>query len=147
MKPLTSGKGIATLILSALFLSTLIFGSGCTSGNARLESGGAYAAEGRAPDFAFYAVESSYPLALAAFKTASRLEMDNRDMFWKLSPDIKHALDDIRPKALAADRAYSKARVAYLKSPTPDGLSGLQTILGQIQQLATAAVAAVPKQP
>ena len=139
---ITFGKGVSILIL----LLCIFLGSGCTSGNARLESGGAYAAEGQAPDYAFYAVESGYALALAAFKTASRLEIDNRATFWAISPTIKHTLDEIRPKALAADRAYSKARVAYLKTPTPDGLSNLQTILGQIQQLAAASVAAIPKQ-
>lgn len=128
-------------ITLAIFLS-----SGCATGNARLEPGGAYAPTGQAADFAFYGVESAYALALAAFKTASRLEIDNRAALWAVSTNIKHTLDEIRPKALAADRAYAKARMAYLKDPTPDGLSGLQTILGQFQQLAGAAIAAIPKQ-
>lgn len=137
----------AARLLAGIIVLALSLGlTGCTTGNARLEPGGAYAATGQAPDFLFYAVDSSYELALAAFKTASKLEIDNRKTFWTISQDIKHTLDEIRPKALEVDRTYSRARGAYLKNPTADGLAGLQTILGQFQQLANAAIAAIPKQ-
>jgi len=133
----------AAVLVCAALLPVLV---GCASGNARLETGGAYARTNNAPDYAFYALEVSYDLALSAFKTASRLEIDNRQLFWSVSPEIKHTLDAIRPQALAAARAYSKARAIYVSNPTPSGLSGLQTLLGQFQNLATAAVASLPKE-
>jgi hypothetical protein len=141
MKKLIS---ITAAVLVCAALLPVLFG--CASGNARLETGGAYARTNNAPDYAFYAIEVSYDLALSSFKTASRLEIDNRQLFWNLSPDIKHTLDVIRPQALAADRAYSKARAVYISNPTPAGLSGLQTLLGQFQQLAAAAVSSIPKE-
>jgi hypothetical protein len=72
-----------------------------------------------------------------------RFERDNRDNLWKLSPDIKHTLDKIRPDAAQAVQTYAAARKAYIANPTPTGLSMLNTILAKVQQVSAAAAAAV----
>lgn len=143
------------LLLSALALS---LGSiGCKTG--QLETGGAYApgvevvADGRtnvvataAPDRALFVIDSAFELAYSAVDTAFSLEKTNRQLLWSISPDIKHTLDRIRPQAADAVRTYTRAREQYLQNPTPANLSLLETTLRQLQNLASAAQMALPKQ-
>jgi hypothetical protein len=140
-------KTIAILFL----LAGLAFGTMTGCGKATLESGGAYApvdANGVAivrPDLAFFEVDSAYDLAYSAVHAVFKFERDNRALLWKLSPDIKHTLDKARPQAVSANVRYAQARKAYLANPVPANLSTLQTILAEMQSLASAASAAVPK--
>lgn len=129
----------------------------------KLEPGGAYApatlnvttnadlttttnvVETAAPDQALFEVDSAFELAYMAVDTAFKLEKQNRELLWSISPSIKHTLDDIRPKALEAVQRYTKFRRIYLLQPTPAGLSQLQTILSQMQSFSTAAQGALPR--
>ena len=98
-------------------------------------------------DLAFYTTDAAFLLAASTLDTVFRFEKDNRDNLWKLSPDIKHTLDKIRPDAAQAVATYAAARKAYMSSPTPTGLSLLNTILAKVQQVSVAAAAAVATLP
>lgn len=129
---------------------------GCAS---RLESGGAYAPTKEviengqtnivataAPDKGFFVVDASFDLAYSAVDAAFNFEKNNRLLLWRLSPEIKHTLDKIRPQAFNAVQIYGTARDAYLANPTPAGLDALKTALGKMQQISAAAQAALPKE-
>jgi hypothetical protein len=110
-----------------------------------LESGGPYAHAGQQADMAFYAVDGAFDLAFSTIDAAFKFEKQNRAELWKLSPDIKHTLDKIRPEASKIVRQYLTARDAYKKHPTPAGLTDLQFTLATIQRLAASALATIPK--
>lgn len=117
-----------------------------------LQPGGAYApvdAQGNAlvaPDMSLFVVDSAYQLAYQATDTVFTAEKNNRDLLWKVSPNIKHTLDIIRPQAVKANADYLAARAVYLANPTPANLTGLKAILAKVQQLAITAQSALPKQ-
>lgn len=124
--------------------------SGC---KAHLESGGVYspvstnAATGAvtsSPDLPFYTADSAFWLAYTTLDTLFTIERDNRDVLFKVSPEIKHGLDAIRPTALQIAQGYLKARQAYIAHPTPEGLTGVNELLARLQQLVIAAQAALP---
>lgn len=94
-------------------------------------------------DKGFFAVDSSYDLAYSILDAAFVFEKENRLALWQLTPQIKHTLDSIRPKAWDANMRYAAARKAYQLNPTPGGLTTLQTILAELQNLTNAAQAAV----
>lgn len=94
-------------------------------------------------DLALYTADASFDLAYKTMDAAFKIERDNRDYFWKLSPQIKHTMDRLRVIAQQAVNDYAAARTAYLANPTPAGLTGVQAVLAQIQQLVYAATAAV----
>lgn len=129
------------LLTAALFLWT-----GATCNNARLETGGAYAPVGQQADIAFYSTDAAYDLAYTAIDTIFTFERNNRDALWKISPDIKHTLDGLRPQAWEVNKQYHVAREAYKKVPVPDNLTVLQQVLAKMQKLLAAANAVVPKQ-
>lgn len=116
-----------------------------------LEPGGAYAATNTVPDLTFYQVDAGFRAAYGTLDSAFNWERDNRADLWKISPKIKHDLDAIRPTAAEVVRNYAVARTAYKASPTPAGLSQLQTILAKAQQLMQTAQAVInnnlPKTP
>lgn len=116
--------------------------TGCKS---TLEPGGAYAPAGQAPDKAFFAVDAAFDIAYSAVDAAFNFEKTNRQLLWKISPEIKHVMDKVRPQALVVAREYTEARRAYLLNPTPSGLTQLQTILSRLQQLSVAVTSALPK--
>lgn len=148
-----------------LTLAALSIGlcAGCKS-SGRLEQGGAYAPGSyqiatndsggavtnfvatAAPDRALFVIDSAFDLAYSTFTTVTDIERRNRQWLWSVSPDIKHSLDKIRPQASEAAKRFSMARETYLKNPTPGGLTELQTILSQFQNLAASAQAALPQQ-
>lgn len=136
-------RWLASVMLVVAFTLTAAGPVGCAS---RLEPGGAYALEGQAPDKAFYAVEASFDLATSVVHTAFEFERSNRLMLWRISPDIKHGLDKLRPVAKQVVKEYGVAREAYLANPTPAGLSTMKTVLGRLQQTASAAQAVLPKE-
>jgi hypothetical protein len=141
-----------------LFVSLLCVAVGASLGftacKGTLQQGGAYSpitvsADGvtnSAPDMPLFLADSAYQLAYNTVNAAFTTEYNNRDLLFKVSPTIKHTLDNIRPDAVKANADYLKARQVYIANPTPQNLSGVQAVLAKIQQLATAAQAALPKQ-
>ena len=136
-------------IILAVTLAIIGLGSSCRS--ARLGPGGAYSGvstngvTNSVAQLAFFQADSAYDLAYSAIDAAFKFERDNRALLWKLSPDIKHVLDKIRPQASEINMRYLAARAAYIAYPTPAGLGELQTITDQLRQLSAAAVAVLPK--
>lgn len=98
-----------------------------------------------APDLPLFIADSSYQLAYTAMDAVFTTERNNRTFLWGLSPTIKHTLDGIRPQAVQANRDYLVARAEYIANPVPANLTGVQSVLAKIQQLATAAQSALPK--
>jgi hypothetical protein len=142
-------RAAAGLAGSVLVVALVLSFSGC---KATLEQGGAYApvvtnSDGTisavsAPEPVFFEIDAAFDLAYAAIDGAFKFERDNRDMLWKISPNVKHALDELRPKAADVVRRYSAARKAYMANPVPAGLDTLQRILAEAQSLGAAAAAA-----
>lgn len=130
---------VALLLAGLLAVGTFC---GC---RATLETGGAYAPAGQQADMAFYAVDGAFDLAFSTVDAAFKFEKQNRAQLWKISPNIKHTLDKIRPEASQVVRQYLTAREAYKKNPTVEGLSDLETALATIKRLADAAIAVIPK--
>lgn len=132
----------------ACVLCALIFPavSGCKTPT--LEKGGAYDTGNKLPDLAFYAADSAYDFAFSAIQGAFKYERDNRLALWKISPQIKHTLDGIRPTVWDINVRWAKARRAFLANPLPENLTALQTILAEIQRLVPIVQDAVkPAQP
>lgn len=127
--------GILALVFALLFV-------GC---KATLEEGGSYAPIGENADMTFYAADAAFDLAYSVVDAAFKFERDNRAALWKINPDIKRTLDKIRPQAAEALVMYSKARAAYLKTPTPTALCDLQASVAVMQNVSASAAAAIPK--
>lgn len=141
-------KRIRQLTATVLSLLCLVALVAC---KATLAPGGAYAptdTNGVAifqPDMAFYTIDAAYDLAYSGVDAALKFERDNRLTLWKVSPQIKHTLDEIRPQAWSANVQYLKVRTGYIANPVPSGLNDLQSILAKMQQITSAAQAALPK--
>ncbi len=127
----------------------VMFMAGCAS--KKLESGGAYAptdstgAATAAPDLPLFTVDSAYRIAYNTVDSIFTIEKDNRDLLWKMNPEIKHTLDRIRPQAWEANVKFHTARNAYIANPVPANLAVLQQILATMQQLVATATAVLPK--
>lgn len=128
-------------------LAVLALGLILTACKSTLEPGGAYAPTNAVPDKAFYITDGAFMIAAGTLDTAFKFEQQNRLTLWKLSPQIKHTLDKIRPDAAQAVLAYKATREAYKANPTPTGLDILNTVLAKLNQLSTAASAAVTNYP
>lgn len=139
MKKFLQPLAISLALLGALLAAPI----GCK--HPSLELGGAYAATNTVPDYAFFVADSAFDLAYSTIDAAFKFERDNRALLWKISPDIKHTLDQIRPQASVVTTQYLTVRAAYMANPVPANLTTLQTVLAKMQQLATAATAALPK--
>ena len=135
-------KRINLMAVLALCLPLIL--TGCKTGNARLETGGAYAAEGTQADLAFYQVDAAYNVAHGILDGVFKFESDNRDQLWRVSPDIKHSLDLIRPAAVLWNGRYLEARAAYKLVPVPANLSPMHTALAKVQQLQASAQTLLP---
>ena len=147
------------LLLLGTTAALLTLAPGCSSTS--LAPGGAYApasssvttnADGSlatntvataAPDLQLYQADLAYKTAYDAVDSALQLELSNRASIALIAPGVKPALDKIRPTVWQVDQEWALARAAYTASPTPAGLTALQTIVGQIQQLLSAAQAAI----
>lgn len=137
--------GWAGLVLAVVLVM------GC---RAHLEPGGAYApvvtnldgtiTPSARANIEFFAVEASFKLAYVTADTAFEFERDNRLFLWRISPEIKHGLDGLRPQAVEVKRRYALARQAYEANPVPANLTVMQTILEEAKALAAAAAAALP---
>lgn len=126
--------------------------SGCTN----LQQGGAYApgeftiaADGTtnfnasaSPDIAFYYADATYNSAYSIVDAAFKWEAGNRAALFKLDPDIKHALDSIRPTAWDIQKRWAVARSSYVLNPVPANLTTIQTIVDEIQRIVPAVTAA-----
>lgn len=132
---------IGLLALTALPLA-LTTGCGTT-----LAPGGAYARTNAAPDLALYRLDAAFATAHTAVDVAFQFEADNRALCWRISPQIKHSLDAIRPQATATVRAWAYARRAYLADPVPENLPALQQILAKLEQFSGAVTAALQTVP
>lgn len=97
-----------------------------------------------APNKAFFVADASYDLAYSVIDAAFKFERDNRDLLWKVSPEIKNKLDEIRPKAWDLHVKWAKAREAYMAHPTPAGLTVIQRLLSELQSISAAAQAVLP---
>lgn len=137
-------------VLSITILAASLFAVGCQK---TLAPGGAYnqyqtnattGAVSSVPDKAFYASDSAFWAAYSALDTIFNIERDNRDLLWSVSPDIKHSLDSIRPTASQVLQGYLKARAKYIQTPTPEGLTGIEAILAELQRVVSAAQVALP---
>lgn len=145
---------LAILLFAVAVIATLPF-AGCKSNN--LEPGGAYApanpvvTEGVtnwvatvSPDPIFYSTDVAFNFAYTLVDTAFTFEKNNRQLLWSISPDIKKTLDRFRPQAAAIVLQYTASRKAYMATPTPAGLTQLQTLLSHLQSLNSAVQAALP---
>jgi len=121
---------------------SLLLGATCRQPN--LEVGGAYAptnAVGQVVynDLGLYLADASYQFAYEAVLAPLRFERDNRASIFAINPTIglsvKRAMDKVREQVWAVDVRWATARKAYRASPTPAGLTALQTILAEIQRL------------
>lgn len=127
------------LLLLTLSLAVL---PACKSPN--LAAGGGYApvttnsvgevVPASAPDKALYLADASYKLAYDTMAGAFKFERDNREEILKISPEVKKALDNLRPNVVEVERRWALARKAYRQNPTPAGLSTIQSILAEIQR-------------
>lgn len=140
-------RNLVRLLLSICLLVVI------TACKSTLEPGGAYnpvstvgGVTNASPDMPLFLADSAYQLAYTALDAVFTTERNNRDLLWKVSPSIKHTLDSIRPNAVKANADYLAARAVYIANPTTASLSTVQNVLAKIQQLATAAQAALPKQ-
>ena len=134
-------------LLPLLFLSLALLGSGCKG---TLAPGGSYNSGSTNVvigklDYAFFVTDSAYDLAYATIDAAFKFEKDNRELLWGRTRLIKRELDDIRPKAVAINGKYLTARAVYLSNPIPSNLTILQTVLAEMQRLATTTAAVLPK--
>src|ERR1051326_471756 len=149
MKPKLKFSFLAGALLFCTCLSIALM-PGCTS--TRLEPGGAYApvdTNGLASaeaDFDLFAVDSAYSLAHDAAGAGFKFERDNRLGLWKVSPAIKHGLDEARAQVKVVNLNYAVARTAYLANPGPTNLATLQGILQKAQQITSAAQAVIANQ-
>lgn len=139
------------LIVSSLLALTSL-AVGC--GHATLNPGGAYAPLAitnadntvTAPqaDFEFYVADSAFEIAHNAIQTVTDYERDNRLTLWRISPEIKHSLDQVRPQIVKVELKYALARKAYMANPVTERLTTLQGILQEAQRLQATVSAVLP---
>lgn len=134
-------------ILAVVALSVGLW-TGCKT---TLEPGGAYSPVTtnvagvviNSPDIGLYTTDSAFAASYSILDLAFRFERDNREMLWKISPGIKHTIDKIRPGAETSVQAYKAARADYIKHPSPQGLDLMNSIIIEVQRVASAASAAI----
>jgi hypothetical protein len=145
----TGGVGV----LVALGVASLLFiTAGCHS--PQLQAGGAYApsivttnADGSTvtspgtPETALFIADSSFKLAYDAIDGVFKFEMDNRADLAAKFPQLRPALDKLRPQVWKICKRWAIARQVYKANPTPAGLSQVQTILADIERLVPVAQA------
>lgn len=95
-----------------------------------------------AQNIAFYEADTAYNAAYSIVDAAFKWESDNRAQLYKLTPEIKHTLDKIRPAAWQVQQRWAAARQAYEANPIPANLTAIQTLVAQIQSLVPTVTAA-----
>ncbi len=109
----------------------------------QLQQGGAYYPTGQVSNIALYKLDATYSFAYTTIDAAFTYEKNNRAVLWAVSPKIKHALDALRPQAVDIHKRWAIARSIYEANPVAGNLTTLQTILVEIQNISTAAQAAI----
>ena len=156
-KPPTNNKssgGVRIDVLSTIcgvFAFTLALCYLCFGCAKTLEPGGAYAllstnqigVVSTNTDIAFFTAETTFLGSYQAVYAICEAERENRALYWKLSPSIKHSLDTIRPQVWQVAQRYIAARQAYIASPTPENLTTLTGYLTEIARLSATAAAAI----
>jgi hypothetical protein len=94
-------------------------------------------------DLPLYTADAAFGFAYKTLDAAFLIERNNREYLWNISPAIKHTLDQVRVTASQVVDDYLAARAAYISNPTPAGLTGVNAVLAKIQQLMSAAYAAI----
>lgn len=132
-----------TIIIALVVAIAATFLSGCKT--PQLEPGGAYSpaitnAAGdvvltTAPETALYVTDAAYKFAYDTVYAVLKFERDNRVELARISPEIKKALDRVRPKVVDIERRWANARQLYKANPTPEGLTTIQSIIAEIQRL------------
>jgi len=141
------------LLVFGAFAGLLVFCSlmsiGCRA--PQLEPGGAYApiATNSAgivttnTDLQLYLADREFIAAYDVVDSILTLERDNRALWWKISPEIKHTLDKVRPQAWDARNRYKALRQAYLSAPSPQGLAQLGAITDELSRMGSTIQAAL----
>lgn len=133
------------IILTLCLCASVVWLGGCAH-QLNLEAGGVYAPVNTNLDGTI-TIQRDTPLALADssfmfyYDTINRVfhfERDNRAQLWKVSPEIKHSLDAIRPGCLAAKDGYLQARETYIASG--GATNEWNTLQGALQNLKTYSV-------
>lgn len=131
------------ILLTIIACASLVTGfTACNKST--LAPGGAYVVNNQ-PDMAFFVADAAYQIAYNTVDAGFTFEQKNRAYLWSISPNIKQSLDKIRPDAVKFNQDYLKARAVYMSNPTPAGLTGIQQILGKMQQLVSVVVSVMPK--
>lgn len=123
-------------LICALFAAAIIAAglAGCKT--PQLETGGAYhPTEATAPDTALYVTDAAYKFAYGTVGDVFRFERDNRQAIAQLAPQVKPALDKLRPVAVEIDSRWARARRAYSANPTPSGLDTIKRIVAEVERL------------
>lgn len=134
-------------ILALTFLVTAL-GLGCKG---TLEKGGAYNPgitniDGTVTyktDRALYTADSIFWATYSTLTDVFAIERKNRDLLWKVSPEIKHTMDKVRVQATVVVTAYGRARATYIANPGPTTLTNLNDWVNKLTSLAAVAEAAL----
>jgi hypothetical protein len=122
----------------------LVLGIGLSCKTPSLETGGAYKPTNELGqviynDVGLAMADASYKLAYDTIISVLKFEKDNRAHLFEVSPticlDVKHAMDKVRVQTWQIEQRWALARRAYRASPTPAGMTTLQTILAEIQRI------------
>jgi hypothetical protein len=146
-------KLVPGLAAVGLAIGLVLAGNGCST--QKLELGGAYApaitnattGEVTAvmqPDLAFYTVDAAFGLAYSGIDFVFGFERQNRAWLWRISPEIKHGLDRVRPEAVRVRDDYSRARAVYATNAVPANLTVLEQLLAKAQQVNATVTALLP---
>ena len=141
MKP-SKWKALAWMMAYAMAATFAIVNTSCKA--PRLEPGGVYAPTNALGEVVYNQIglalaDASHKLAYESAQAVFRFERNNRELIWSISPNVKKELDRLRVQFNDVDLRWAQARNLYRQNPTPAGLSVLQTILLELQSLATIA--------
>jgi hypothetical protein len=122
-------------MLRLLAITLLVCGVtvGCKTG--RLEQGGAYAVVGQQQELPLMIADQLYKTSYTALDLTFKIEKDNREVLWKLNPNIKHRIDALRDAAWAVNLKWATARALYVQNPIPANLSAMELVLAEMQKL------------
>lgn len=142
MKFLKSFRVFVSLLSTLAVLAIPVGIAGCSGGckTSTLEPGGVYAPTNAAGEVIFddrglALADATYKLTYESALSVLAYERNNRVAIWALSPEVKRAFDKVRPVVVDINLRWAKARQAYKKNPTPEGLSLMQEIMGEIDRL------------
>jgi hypothetical protein len=88
------------------------------------------------PDMQLYVADNAYKVAYDIVDGVLLWEYNNRASLSQSWPQLKPALDQIRPTVYQIELRWATARLAYLQNPTPANLNTLQGVLKELQNLA-----------